>query len=149
MPNLVRSIGGYAFCGCKNLIDVYCYAENIPKTYSNAFDDSNIENATLHVPESAIEKYKTTEPWSRFGSFCTTNSVTNIPSTPILIQSLDGTIVINGLDEGTSVSVYDTNGIEIGKATATNNVANIQTSLQQGDIAIVKIGTKSVKVVMK
>ena len=128
---------------------MYCYADNVIDTYSTAFDGSNIENATLHVPESAIEKYKITEPWNRFGSFSTTNSVTNIPSTPILIQSLDGTIVINGLDEGTSVSVYDTNGIEIGKATATNNVANIQTSLQQGDIAIVKIGTKSVKVVMK
>ena len=47
-------------------MDVYCYAEAVPSTNANAFDDSNIEYATLHVPGSAIEYYKATYPWSNF-----------------------------------------------------------------------------------
>ena len=31
------------------------------------FDNSYIGFATLHVPESAIETYRTTAPWSEFG----------------------------------------------------------------------------------
>ena len=48
--------------------NVYIYAEEVPSTISDAFDDSNIKNATLHVPASAIEAYKTTDPWNRFGT---------------------------------------------------------------------------------
>ena len=35
-----------------------------------AFDshDSYTENATLYVPESALDNYKTTVPWSSFGT---------------------------------------------------------------------------------
>ena len=48
---------------------MYCHAEDAPNTNLTAFDDSYIEYATLHVPESAIEEYKATAPWSQFGSF--------------------------------------------------------------------------------
>ena len=68
IPNSVTSIGNGVFAYCKNIENVYCYAEEVPSTISNAFYDSNIKNATLHVPASAIEAYKTTEPWSRFGT---------------------------------------------------------------------------------
>ena len=33
-----------------------------------AFSDTPVESATLHVPASAIDAYKTTSPWSDFGS---------------------------------------------------------------------------------
>jgi hypothetical protein len=64
----VTSIGGAAFEGCSGLQDVYCYAENVPSTKSYAFDNSNYENATLHVPAGSIESYKTTDPWRSFGN---------------------------------------------------------------------------------
>ena len=64
----MTSIGDRAFAYCKNIENVYCYAEEVPSTISDAFDYSNIENATLHVPASAIEAYKTTAPWSGFGT---------------------------------------------------------------------------------
>ena len=66
IPNSVTSIGNAAFSNCPQLTDVYCYAETVPSTYSNAFDGSYINYSTLHVPESAIENYKTTVPWSGF-----------------------------------------------------------------------------------
>ena len=88
IPNSVTSIGDYAFCECYGLAsvtigsgvtsigngafrscyglqDVYCYAENVPSTESDAFYP---EYATLHVPAASIESYKTTEPWSGFGN---------------------------------------------------------------------------------
>ena len=40
-------------------------------TSSDAFEDSYIEYSTLHVPASAIERYKTTKPWSGFGKIVT------------------------------------------------------------------------------
>ncbi|MBR5842383.1 MAG: leucine-rich repeat domain-containing protein [Bacteroidaceae bacterium] len=65
----VTSIGYGAFYGCSSLTDVYCYAEDVPTTKTNAFEDSNIENVTLHVPASVLWVYKTTAPWSKFKKF--------------------------------------------------------------------------------
>lgn len=78
IPSTVTSIGMMAFAGC-NLSDVYCYAEQIPatQTWDYVFSWSNQENATLHVPASAIESYKVTKPWSDFGSI-----VELAPTTP-------------------------------------------------------------------
>ena len=65
--NGVNSIRENAFTKCTDLTDVYCMAENVPSTNTTAFDESYIEYATLHVPASAINAYKTTAPWSGFG----------------------------------------------------------------------------------
>ena len=63
----VQFIGIEAFGKCPNLLDVYCYAENVPYTESDAFEESPITNATLHVPDASIESYKASAPWSSFG----------------------------------------------------------------------------------
>ena len=68
IPESVTSIGNEAFSGCGRLTDVFCYAEEVPETYSNAFSNSSISSATLHVPASSLEAYRTTAPWSSFGS---------------------------------------------------------------------------------
>ena len=49
-----------------NGIDVYCYAEEVPNTADDAFDGTPTEKSTLHVPTSAIEKYRVSWPWSDF-----------------------------------------------------------------------------------
>ena len=66
--NGVESIGQLAFSYCSKLHDVYCYAENVPITESNAFGDSPIGTATLHVPAASRQSYKSTEPWKGFGN---------------------------------------------------------------------------------
>ncbi|MBR2184938.1 MAG: leucine-rich repeat domain-containing protein [Prevotella sp.] len=80
LPVSVKSIGNMAFLGCSELTDVYCYAENVPTTENDAFADSYIEYITLHVPESSISEYKTTSPWSGFGTIKTIPVET--PETP-------------------------------------------------------------------
>ena len=67
IPNSVTSIGSEAFRDCSELLDVYCYAEKVPSTESDAFDGSYPENATLHVPAASVDSYRATAPWSSFG----------------------------------------------------------------------------------
>ena len=57
---------GGSFAHCKNLADVYCYANSVYAP-EDCFHDSYVEYATLHVPADCIEAYKNTAPWSSFG----------------------------------------------------------------------------------
>ena len=235
----VKSIGSNSFAKCTNLTDVYCYAENVPSTSTDAFKDSYIEYATLHVPASSVNAYKAADPWKNFKSIVAidgetpttqkcekptisyengqlkmscategveyvtditnadikkhydatisltatynisvyatksgydnsdvatatlcwidqtpktegiTNGVANIPANAVLIQSEGGTIKVQGCDEGEQVSVYSINGTQAGTSISQNGAAIVNTNLQPGSIAIVKIGQKSVKVVVK
>ena len=78
-----------------------------------------------------------------------TNGIANIPAKAVLIQSEGGSIKVQGVDEGTQVNVYGINGTQAGSAVSQAGAATINTNLQPGSIAIVKIGQKSVKVVIK
>ena len=62
----VKNIYSRAFANCSGLADVYCYAEKVPSTNSNAFENSYIEYTTLHVPEAFVENYKVITPWKNF-----------------------------------------------------------------------------------
>ncbi len=64
----MKQIDKGAFNACSSLTDVFCLAENVPSTESNAFMSSSIGVATLHVPEGAVEKYRKSSPWSGFGN---------------------------------------------------------------------------------
>lgn len=57
------------FSECPNLISFYCFMEEVPSTVDNTFGDNshNINNATLYVPETAIDKYRAASPWNQFG----------------------------------------------------------------------------------
>lgn len=66
--NKLSSIGAFAFANCTQLTDITCRSTTIPETSSDAFNYSNVENATLHVPASALKAYQETSPWSSFGS---------------------------------------------------------------------------------
>ena len=78
-----------------------------------------------------------------------TNGIANIPANAVLIQSEGGSIKVQGVDEGTQVNVYSINGTQAGSAISQSGAATINTNLQPGSIAIVKIGQKSVKVAIK
>ena len=79
----VKIIGSEAFAKCENLTDVYCLATSVPSASSNALNESYPEYMTLHVPAEAIDSYRTTAPWSSFGTIVTLNGETpEIPETP-------------------------------------------------------------------
>ena len=78
-----------------------------------------------------------------------TNAVANVRALPLLIQNNGSTLTVSGSDDGTPISVYSINGTEAGSAISRNGAATIPTTLQSGSAAIVKVGDKAIKVVMK
>ena len=127
IPNSVTSIGDYAFDGCSGLtsvtigsgvkniyssafancpelLDVYCYAEKVPSTKSDAFDGSYPEYANLHVPAASIESYKAKTPWSKFG-----NNVA-------LTEEETGIEEVKTENANVKTAVYDLSGRRVQKA---------------------------------
>ena len=110
----VNTIYGNAFAQCPELTDVYCMAEELSSTYkwgssplytyASAFEGSYIDAATLHVPESAINAYKTTAPWSGFGTFVTLSGeeTETKKCAKTTISVVDGEIVFGCETEGVS-----------------------------------------------
>ena len=237
----VKYIYGQAFAECNKLEEVYCLAENVPRTDTNAFEKSYPEYTTLYVPASSLNAYKTTEPWSLFGTIkpiggsgeeptkcatptisyggkrltfsCETEGVEYVyeikdadirkgydaevalsatyeisvyatksgyensdvatatlvwtnaiftettpetptsakavaESIPMLISAQNGTITVRGEQNGLPLTVYSADGKMLGSATMKDGQASIATNLQRGEIAIVKVGSKSVKIKM-
>ena len=77
------------------------------------------------------------------------NDIAQVRANAVLIQTRNGQISISGADDGTKIFVYGVNGQQAGSATSRNGHANITTNLQSGNIAIIKIGDRSVKVTIK
>ena len=149
IPSSVTYIGDEAFSGCKNIENVYCYAATVPSTGINAFKDAYIEYTTLHVPESAINAYKTTEPWSAFGTFKTlegTGVEKNKCETPT-IAFIDGKLTFSCATEDvkyesevkcSDVSKYYTNEISLA-ACYDISVTAMKTGYGNSDVATAKL----------
>ena len=69
-------------------------------------------------------------------------------SIPMLISAQNGTITVRGEQNGHPLTVYTADGKMLGSATLKDGQASISTNLQHGEIAIVKVGSKSVKIKM-
>ena len=95
-------VGSEAFAYCSELLDVYSYAETILSIASDAFSGSYTKKSTLHVPTEALEVYKTTIPWSRFGSIVALTNTTPLKkcNTPTISYT-----------EGKVIFACDTEGV--------------------------------------
>ena len=69
-------------------------------------------------------------------------------SIPMLISAQNGTITVRGEQNGLPLTVYTADGKMLGSAAIKDGQASISTNLQRGEIAIVKVGSKSVKIKM-
>ena len=118
----VETIYTQAFSDCPELSNVYCFAKNVPKMINDdppysprtdAFFNSLIEYAKLHVPDSSIDAYKTTAPWSEFGTISGLDGTipeTQKCATPT-IQIVDGKLKLSCETEGvTFVTSYTSDG---------------------------------------
>ncbi|MBR6417464.1 MAG: leucine-rich repeat protein, partial [Bacteroidales bacterium] len=77
IPSSMKMIYYSVFSGCSNLKNVYCYAEDVPIAFSEAFKGFPVSSATLHVPAGSLEKYKATAPWNEFGNIVALPAVAN------------------------------------------------------------------------
>ena len=103
----------------------------------SGYDNSETATATL----CWIDKEPQTEG--------ITDGVSEISSRAVLIQSEGGIISLQGVDDGTQVSAYTADGVLAGSATSRNGGALLNTNLRPGTTAIVKVGEKSVKIIVK
>ena len=145
----VKFIDSYAFAGCTGLTDFYCSATSVPSTDALAFSGTEVGNVTLHVPEASVNAYKAVAPWNGFKAVVDlTHGIADVPAKAVLIQTNGGMITIQGADDGTQVSVFGADGTQVGSAISNNGQATVNTNLQPGSIAVVKIGEKSFKVII-
>ena len=77
------------------------------------------------------------------------NSITTVRAKAVLIQSNGSTLTISGAEAGMIINVYDTVGRLVGSTNASTGTTSVSTMLQCGEIGIVKIGEKVVKVLIK
>ena len=73
----------------------------------------------------------------------------SVSAKAVLIQSKGNVLTIQGANWGTSISVFDVTGKKVGGAVVDSETTNVKTSLVRGDVGIVNISGKSVKVVIK
>ncbi len=78
-----------------------------------------------------------------------TTDVNQIASVAVLIKANGGQLTIEGADDNTTITAYTLDGVQLGSAVSRNGVASINTNVSAGTVTIVKIGNKSVKVVMR
>ena len=150
LPKSVEYIYSEAFADCSELTDVYCYAETVPGTEADAFNGSDIEYATLHVPERAVESYKSITPWSNFGKIVPLTeeeaAISNAQSSRIKVQGHHGTLRITGAAEGDAISVYATGGTLVAQESAEG--AETLITLPTGQVYIVTVADTVVKIGM-
>ena len=119
--NSVKYIGKNAFAKCSKLEDVYCYAEKVPSTDGTAFEGSGIEYSTLHVLGSSLSSYKTTAPWSGFGTIKAlegTEAETKKCEKPVISYAngeLDFTCSTEGVEFASEIKCDDVNKFNTSK----------------------------------
>lgn len=77
------------------------------------------------------------------------SAIANVRANPVLIQSNGCVLNISGINDGADIVVYSVSGQMVGNSKAMGNQASVFTNMKKGEIAIVKIGDKSVKVAIQ
>jgi hypothetical protein len=77
------------------------------------------------------------------------NGIAQVRANAVMIKADGGKITVEGADDNTVITVYSLDGIQVGSTSSRNGVAYINTNLSCDSIAILKIGDRSFKVIMK
>lgn len=78
-----------------------------------------------------------------------TDAVANVRARAVLIQNNENVLSISGANEGETINVYNTSDKIVGSALASPNTTIIPTSLNSGEIGILKIGNKAIRIMIK
>lgn len=100
---------------------------------SEGYEDSDMAYATLSWIDA--------EPKSEGLS----NNISQARGSALLIQNVGSTLYLSGTASGSIINIYNISGSRIQTATASDGQTSISTSLHRGDVAIIKIGDRTVK----
>ena len=128
---------------------------DIKEFYSNSIDLSATYEISVYATKSGYtnsDVATATLVWTDAEFTETTPSTSSAKaiaeSIPMLISAQNGNITVRGEQDGLPLTVYSADGKMLGSATMKDGQASISTNLQRGEIAIVKVGSKSVKIKM-
>ena len=122
-----------------NSIDLTATYEISVYATKSGYEDSDVATATL-VWTDAIFTVTTPET--------PTSAKAIAESIPVLISANGGVITVKSEQEGQAVAVYTADGKALGSATVKDGQATVATNIQRGEIVIVKVGGRSVKMKM-
>ena len=106
IPNNVTSIGEYAFGRCTKLINIVCYAAEPPSCDASVFANYD---ASLKVPCSSLDAYKTDAVWSLFNNISCIGSTVGLKQIELAgLYTQAGRIVCNG-----EFRIYDLLGCDV------------------------------------
>ncbi|MBD5327584.1 MAG: leucine-rich repeat protein [Bacteroides sp.] len=104
VPESVKAIGENAFMGIHWINEVHAKASEPAEAPVSAFSTNAYRNATLVVPDGAVDTYKAHPTWSNFLEIHQNSDI------PTNIQVVDGAIVVKGAE---SVRVYNMSGAQV------------------------------------
>ena len=119
--------------------------------YSNNFELSATYNISVYATATGYENsdiVNATLCWIECECEGDDTGIINIPAKAVLVTSSYGNISISCSLDGESVAVYTTAGTLIATTTIENGAATVATGLSKGSVAIVKIGNKSIKLIV-
>ena len=130
---------------------------NITCNDANSYNSSRIDltetySITTYATKSGYlnsEIVTATLCWIAVNGSSEENGIIEVEAMPVLITCNNGTINISGGKDGAEVVVYTTSGVAVGNATITNGNASISTELAMGEIVVVNIAGKGIKIVMQ
>ena len=148
----INTIQYRAFADCVELQDVICLAKNAPQNANqDAFQDSYIEYATLHVPSESISSYQSALPWSGFKNIVEYDptGIKDTHSNQVIMQAKNGYISVKGISDGTRVAIYDITGKQQATAIVECEKILIPEFLHAGNAIIIKTPNTSLKIIVK
>ena len=145
IPNSVTELGKACFGGCTSLTRVYCLGTT-PPSCNDYYTFENKASKTLYVPEESVDAYKSAIVWKDFGKILPigTTGIKAVDMDKIDIAVEDGNFKLCNVPANEPVSVYSTSGELLG-----SGKGNISVRALSGQAVILKVGTRSRKVLVK
>lgn len=143
--NVVR-IGLGAFEGCHALEDIYLTGVIPAKVASSAFTSEHYEKVILHVPETAIDAYRTADVWKEFKNIQAyeTAGIDDCEMNTVACEYVGGGVRFVGVHNG-PLSVYNTDGVLVSHFITYSG----ETIALEKGIYIICVGDANTKIVLK
>ena len=147
-------ISNYAFAGCQSLKEIYINNPLLTPIDEETFTTTAYDYATLYVPEGTSDLYKRRRGWLNFFFIKEWDAPDNMEESVWKVSSLKvetekGKLTIQGVPNGSPISVYNMAGMQVGYAVSVGEETIVYTNLQVNDVAIVKVGAETMKIVIK
>lgn len=141
------------------------YSDTPDVTFHSTITDSDIQsydtdeidlsvtyNVSVYATADGFENSDVTTVtlcWIDYAPITNSIQSTEISAQPVMIKNSNGVLQFSGLEAGATVDIYSVSGQQTNKAIATGTELTLDSHISNGNIAIVKINKKSVKIKLR